>query len=61
MIVKGRNLDPNTMSSDDKKDARNAGRERMLAMHFLMGSDGYRYETAIDDFKHAYLRDKKNT
>ena len=39
----------------------NAGRERMMAMHFLMGSDGDGYGTAIDDVKHVYLRDKKNS
>ncbi len=40
---------------------RNAGHERMMVMHFLMGSNSDRYRTTIEDFKHAYLGDKKNT
>ncbi len=53
-------MDPDNMSSDDKKDVRNAGRKRMMTMHFLMGPDCDRCGTAIDDFKYAYLVDKNN-
>ena len=38
----------------------NIGKDRMMAIHFLMGADKIRYDDTIMSYKNMYLMNKRN-
>ena len=60
VIARERGENPSTLTDDQKTTYMEEGRERMLAMHMLMGADPDRFGSSVEDFAHAYLMDRKN-
>mmetsp|Transcript_44168 Transcript_44168/g.92862 ORF Transcript_44168/g.92862 Transcript_44168/m.92862 type:complete len:151 (-) Transcript_44168:248-700(-) len=60
IIAKEQGKNVVNLSAAEKEAMMDIGRERMMGIHLFMGSDRERYGSAINNFKHAYLMDKKN-
>ena len=60
VIAKKNGEDPSTLADNKKTEYIEQGRERMMAIHMLMGADRDRFGSAIEDFEHAYLMDNRN-
>ena len=59
-IAREKGEDLALLTEADKTEYMEQGRERMLAIHMLMGADRDRFGSAIEDFECAYLMDRKN-
>ena len=54
---KGENA--STLSSEKKNAYMKIGKDRMMAMHFLMGADKIKYDDIITSYKNMYLMNKR--
>ena len=55
---KGENA--STISTAKNNTYMKIGKDRMMAMHFLMGSDKIKYDDTITSYKNMYLMNKRN-
>ena len=60
IIARIKRKDGDNLNDDQRNLFLEIGRERMMGMHLLMGSDRNRFGGAIEEFEHAYLMDKRN-
>jgi hypothetical protein len=60
-ITRENGEDPDALTENEKTNYTEQGRERMMAMHMLMGDDRDRFGRAIEDFECSYLMDHRNS
>ena len=60
VIVRAKGKELNGLNDDQKLKYAKIGCGRMMGMHLLMGADHDRFKSAIKEFEHAYLMDKRN-
>lgn len=60
MIARENGEDPTGLTENQQTDYKEQGRDRMMAIHMLMGADRMRFLSTIKDFEHAYFMDRKN-
>ena len=49
-----------TLSTEKKNTYMKIGKDRMMAMHFLMVADKIKYDDTITSYKNIYLMNKRN-
>ena len=60
VIAREKGGNASTISTATKITYMNIGKDRMMAMHFLMGADKIRYDDTITSYKNMYLMNKRN-
>ena len=60
VIAREKGENDSTISTAKKNTYMNTGKDRMMAMHFLMGANKIRYDDTITSYKNMYLMNKRN-
>lgn len=60
MLAKENDKDPTTLTDEENTAYMEEGRDHMMAIHIFMRAVQDCFSSAIEDFEHAYLMDKKN-
>ena len=60
VIAREKGENASTLSSAKKNTYTKIGKDRMMAMHFLMGADKIKYDDTITSYQNMYLMNKRN-
>ena len=60
VIVREKGENASKISTATKNTYKNTGKDRMMAMDFLMGAEKIRYDDTITSYKNMYLMNKRN-
>ena len=60
VIAREKGENASALSSAKKNTYMKIGKDRMMAIHFLMGADKIKYDDTITSYKNIYLMNKRN-